>query len=114
MRRLLFLLSSCAILCAQKKPFDVNALLELKRIGDPQISPDGRWVAFTVQTVDVAANEKPQQVWIMPLNGGEPRQITHDGKRAWEWPITAGGMASAHNKYPRGETEQQADRTPAE
>ncbi len=54
-------------------------LLELKRIGDPQISPDGRWVAFTVQTVDVAANKKPQQIWIVPLAGGAPRQITHDG-----------------------------------
>ena len=44
---------------AQKRPFDVNALMELKRISDPQISPDGRWVTFTVQSVDVAANKKP-------------------------------------------------------
>ena len=65
---------------AQKQPFDVNAMMELKRIGDPQISPDGKWVAFTVQTVDVAANRKPQQIWIVPLAGGTPRQITHDGE----------------------------------
>jgi dipeptidyl aminopeptidase/acylaminoacyl peptidase len=80
MRRLLLLLSTCALVFAQKKPFDVNALLELKRIGDPQISPDGKLVAFTVQTVDVAANKKPVQVWIVPLEGGEPRQITQDGE----------------------------------
>jgi dipeptidyl aminopeptidase/acylaminoacyl peptidase len=79
-RSLCLLLTFAAMLFAQKRPFDVNALLELKRIGDPQISPDGRWVAFTVQTVDVAANKKPQQVWIMPLSGGDPRQITHDGE----------------------------------
>src|SRR3954454_13724550 len=78
-RSLCLFLTSAAMLFAQKRPFDVNALMELKRVGDPQISPDGRWVAFTVQTVDVAANKKPQQVWIMPLSGGEPRQITHDG-----------------------------------
>ena len=65
---------------AQKRPFDVNALLELKRISDPQISPDGRWVAFTVQTIDVAANKKPQQIWVVGLDGGAPRQITHDGQ----------------------------------
>jgi len=64
---------------AQKRPFDVNALLELKRIGDPQISPDGVWVAFTVQSVDVAANRKPQQIWVAPLAGGPPRQITREG-----------------------------------
>ena len=80
MRRLLLLLAACAIVFAQKKPFDVNALMELKRIGDPQISPDGKLVAFTVQTVDVAANKKPVQVWIVPLEGGTPRQITQDGE----------------------------------
>src|SRR5205809_1847317 len=78
--RLLLLLVSSAMVFAQRKPFDVNALLELKRIGDPQISPDGRWVAFTVQTVDVAANKKPVQIWIVALEGGAPRQITHDGE----------------------------------
>ena len=80
MRRLLLLLAACTIASAQKKPFDVNALLELKRIGDPQISPDGKLVAFTVQTVDVEANKKPVQVWVVPLEGGTPRQITQDGE----------------------------------
>ncbi len=80
MRRLLVLLALCSVAFAQKKPFDVNALLALKRVADPQISPDGKWVAFQVQTVDVAANKKPVQIWIVPLNGGAPQQITHDGE----------------------------------
>ncbi len=80
LRRLLTLLAFCAIVFAQKRPFDVNALMELKRIGDPQISPDGKWVTFTVQSVDVAANRKPQQIWIVPIEGGTPRQISHDGQ----------------------------------
>src|ERR1051325_2124166 len=80
-RRLLLFLAFAAMLVAQqKRPFNVNSLLDLKRIGDPQISPDGRWLAFTVQTVDVAANKKPQQIWIVPLTGGTPRQITNDGE----------------------------------
>jgi dipeptidyl aminopeptidase/acylaminoacyl peptidase len=80
MRRLFFLFASAAMLFAQKRPFDFNAMMELKRIGDPQISPDGRWVTFTVQSVDVAANKKPQQVWIVPLNGGAPHQLTLTGE----------------------------------
>ena len=79
-RRLLLLLTSAAIVFAQKRPFDVNALLELQRISDPQISPNGQWVAFSVQTIDVPANKKPQQIWVVPLAGGAPHQITHDGQ----------------------------------
>ncbi|MGP8246549.1 MAG: prolyl oligopeptidase family serine peptidase [Bryobacteraceae bacterium] len=67
------------MLFAQKRPFDANAMMELKRISDPQISPDAKWVVFTVQSVDVAANTKPSQIWIVPLAGGTHRQITHDG-----------------------------------
>src|SRR5690348_11221662 len=80
MRGLPVLLAAAAIAFAQRKPFDANALMELKRIGDPQISPDGRTVAFQVQSVDVAANKKPVQIWTVPIDGGTPQQITHDGE----------------------------------
>jgi dipeptidyl aminopeptidase/acylaminoacyl peptidase len=79
-RLLIFLLFASTAVLAQKRAFDANALMELKRIGDPQISPDGKWVSFTVQTVDVAANTKPSQIWIAPLAGGTPRQLTHEGE----------------------------------
>jgi dipeptidyl aminopeptidase/acylaminoacyl peptidase len=74
------LLASAAMLFAQKRPFDFNALMELHRIGDPQVSPDGRWVAFTVQSVDLAANQKPTEIWTVALDGSaRPQKITHDG-----------------------------------
>ncbi len=62
-----------------QKPFDVDALLELARVSDPQVSPDGRTVAFTVQTVDVAANKKPSNIYIIPVGGGAPVRITLAG-----------------------------------
>jgi dipeptidyl aminopeptidase/acylaminoacyl peptidase len=80
LRTWFLLLASAALLLAQKRAFDVNAMLELKRISDPQISPDGRTVVFTVQSVDVEANKKPQQIWTVPVDGGAPRQITRDGE----------------------------------
>ncbi len=76
---LLFTFLAPTPIVAQKQPFDVYALMELKRLSDPKISPDGQWVTFGVQTVDLAANRKPQQVWIVPLSGGAPRQLTYDG-----------------------------------
>ena len=68
-----------ASLAAQKQPFDVQALLKIARIEEPQLSPDGQTVAFTVQTVDLAQNTKPKQIYTVPVNGGSPRQITTQG-----------------------------------
>jgi len=78
-RSLVLVVASVATAFAQKRPFDASALMELKRISDPQISPDGRTVAFTVQSVDLASNKKPQQVWTAPVAGGMPRQVTSAG-----------------------------------
>src|SRR5579872_400029 len=66
-------------LYAQNQPFDVTALLRLSRISEPQLSPDGKLVAFTVQTVDLDRNTKPKQIYVVGLNGSLPRQITRDG-----------------------------------
>jgi hypothetical protein len=60
-RRACVWLIFASVLAAQKRPFDVNALLRLSRISDPQISPDGHSVAFTVETIDIENNRRPQQ-----------------------------------------------------
>ena len=64
-----------------KEPFTFDAMMKLSRIGDPQLSPDGQTVAFTVQTVDMAANTTPVQIYTVPLAGGDPRQLTHEGSQ---------------------------------
>ena len=80
--RFLLLLACSALATAQKRPFDANALLELKRIGDPQISPDGKLVAFSVQSIDIAANTRPKSVWVVGIEGGTPRQISQPAENA--------------------------------
>ena len=80
--RFVLLLACSALAPAQKRPFDANAMLELKRIGDPQISPDGKLVAFSVQSIDVAANTRPKSVWVVGLEGGTPRQISQPAENA--------------------------------
>jgi dipeptidyl aminopeptidase/acylaminoacyl peptidase len=68
-----------ASLEAQKQPFDVQALLQVARIGEPQLSPDGKTVAFTVQTIDIPQNTKPKQIYVVPAIGVTPQQITTQG-----------------------------------
>ncbi len=38
-------------------------------------------VAFTVQSIDLAKNARPKHIWVVPVEGGTPRQITHEGTR---------------------------------
>jgi Tol biopolymer transport system component len=79
MLALVLVFLSAACLFAQKQPFTVETMLRISRIGEPVLSPDGRTVAFTVQTVDLDKNTKPKQIWAVALNGGFPRQLTRDG-----------------------------------
>jgi dipeptidyl aminopeptidase/acylaminoacyl peptidase len=80
MHRALLALLAAAGLFAQQLPFDAQALLELARIGDPQVSPDGRLVAFQVQTIDVPNNKRVTQIYVTPVAGGAARQITQAGQ----------------------------------
>jgi len=54
-------------------------MMRIQRIDDPQLSPDGKSVAFTVQTVDLSSNTKPTQIYVVPVDAGPPRQLTHEG-----------------------------------
>ncbi len=62
-----------------KSPFTFEAMMRLQRIDDPQLSPDGRTVAFTVQSIDLPNNTKPTQIYTVPLEGGAPQLVTHTG-----------------------------------
>ena len=65
---------------ADKKPLTFDDLMRVQRIADPQISPDGKWIAYTVTAVDKEKNSKDSDIWILPIAGGEPRQLTHSPK----------------------------------
>ncbi len=78
-RVIVVLLWLAGVVWAQKLPFDVQALMKVGRISDPQISPDGRKVAFTVQRIDLENNRRPMHIWTVPLAGGAPVQLTKEG-----------------------------------
>ena len=72
----LFAMVSVAV--AQEKRLTIDELLKVRRVGDPQVSPKGDLVAFTITDVDQAANKSTTQIYLVPLGGGEPRQLTND------------------------------------
>jgi len=58
-------------------------MMKLKRVGEPVPSPDGKWVLFSAVDVDLAANKKTPHIWVVPLAGGQEREIIaeQDGDR---------------------------------
>ncbi|MFC2140067.1 hypothetical protein ACFLR4_05325, partial [Bacteroidota bacterium] len=43
---------------------------------DPQISPDGKWIAYTVSVPSIEKNNFNSDIWLIPIEGGAPRQLT--------------------------------------
>jgi dipeptidyl aminopeptidase/acylaminoacyl peptidase len=74
-----FVLFTAVLSVAQNQPFTVDAMMKLARISEPQVSPDGKSVAFTLQTVNIENNTKPKQIYIVPLEGGAPVSIANAG-----------------------------------
>src|SRR5271165_3062911 len=61
-----------------KHPFTFEDMMKLKRVGEPVVSPDGKWVIFSVVDVDLEANTKTPHIWIVPTAGGQEREIIAD------------------------------------
>src|SRR5262245_2403588 len=61
-------------------PPTVDQILSLKRAGTPQISPDGRQVAYTVRETDWDDNAYDTQIWLADARSGAARQLTHAKK----------------------------------
>jgi dipeptidyl aminopeptidase/acylaminoacyl peptidase len=71
---------------AAGRPITVNDLLSMSRISDPQLSPDGTRVLYTVAVPDVKANRTARDVWMVTLASGEARALTtggHEGRGRW-------------------------------
>ncbi len=67
--------------------FGVGDLLRVRRIMDPQVSPDGTRVAFVRTEVSEANNTRNNDIWIVPVAGGEPKALivsdTSDDRPRW-------------------------------
>ncbi len=65
--------------------FNVNDLINVHRVGDPQVSPDGKWVAYTIGVVNKGDNKTLTQIYTMAIDGSRQKQIT-DGKSSSSGP----------------------------
>ena len=85
MKRLIFcvlLLTPIASGAGEKtRPMKVDDLFRFKRIADPQISPDGKWVVYVQGDVDLKANKTVSHLWLVGTDkGSTPKQLTANAK----------------------------------
>src|SRR5215213_3133972 len=75
---LLLILALANSLAAQtaRRPMKLDDLTRFRNVGDPQISPDGQWVAYVVGTTDAKEDKSSSHIWMVNIDGSNDRQIT--------------------------------------
>src|SRR3954469_13546486 len=58
----------------------VDQILSLTRVGSPEISPDGRWVAYTVRETNWDDNAYETEIWLADASTSTTRQLTNAKK----------------------------------
>jgi dipeptidyl aminopeptidase/acylaminoacyl peptidase len=77
---------SCSLATAATKarhPFTVEDLLSMERVGEPVLSPDGKWIAYSLKTVDYDANVLRADVWVAATDGSGARRLTTHVEKDW-------------------------------
>ncbi|MEN3333057.1 MAG: hypothetical protein V7641_2422 [Blastocatellia bacterium] len=94
--RVLILILACAsTLMAQtaRRPLKLDDVMSMREVRDPQISPDGQWVAYVVSTVDLKEDKASSHIWMASVDGKTDRQFT------WSLDSESGPRWSPDGKY---------------
>src|SRR2546423_8069809 len=77
-----FTLSSIGrtVAAQSRRPLEPTDIFELKTVGDPRISPDGAWVAYTVSSLDKKEDAADTDIYMAPVSGGAAIRLTSSKK----------------------------------
>src|SRR5580765_8564927 len=69
------------------RPMGIVDQLNVPRLGDVQLSPDGRDVLYTLGEADWKSGKRVSHIWRARVDGGQPVQLTSgaDGENAPRW-----------------------------
>ncbi|HEV2946483.1 MAG TPA: S9 family peptidase [Gemmataceae bacterium] len=77
----LMLIFPAGMRAADKRPMTIDDLFRFERVADPQISPDGKMVAYVVTTADLPGNKTSSSIWLASSQDGKPRPLTNTTKK---------------------------------
>jgi dipeptidyl aminopeptidase/acylaminoacyl peptidase len=78
----ILVLSLTSVAVGQDRRFTIEDLLKVRRVGDPQVSPNGRQLAFTIGDVNFDANRVVTHIYLLPIGGGNLKQLTRGDSSA--------------------------------
>ncbi|WP_456426330.1 TolB family protein, partial [Rhodocaloribacter sp.] len=80
----LFLLTLTFPALGQEAPraLEIDDYFRIKNVSDPQVSPDGQWVAYLVTETKLDDDERETSLWMIPAAGGEALRMTAEGYSA--------------------------------
>jgi dipeptidyl aminopeptidase/acylaminoacyl peptidase len=64
---------------AAPRPITITDYFQIKEVSDPQISPDARWIAYTVSSVNVDEDKSESRIWMVPVSGGDAIVLSAEG-----------------------------------
>jgi dipeptidyl aminopeptidase/acylaminoacyl peptidase len=72
---------------AGRRPLRATDLYQLRSVNDPQLSPDGAWVAYSVATVDSAKDKSDTDIWMTSWDGAQSIRLTAspEGESSPRW-----------------------------
>jgi dipeptidyl aminopeptidase/acylaminoacyl peptidase len=59
-----------------QRPVNAGDLLRIRTVSDPELSPEGAWVAYTVSTADTVTDERDSDIWMSSLDGTRSVRLT--------------------------------------
>src|SRR4051812_21468346 len=71
---------SRTLLAQSRRPLQPDDIFELKTVGDPRISPDGAWVAYTVSALDRKEDSSDTDIYMVSTGGGSAVRLTGSKK----------------------------------
>ena len=59
-----------------RRPIGLDDLSQMRAVGDPRVSPDGKWVAYALGTVDADKDKRDTDLWMVGWDGAEEIRLT--------------------------------------
>jgi len=72
---------------ATPRNITIDDYFQIREVSQPEISPDGQWVAYAVRTRMLKEDKNEQRLWMVSTHGGDPI------------PLTAEGVSSSHPRW---------------